>query len=551
MAPLAVSPPGARAEAGTPNWVWSPQVSGTALTLYGVSAYDRNNVWAVGGYLPEPALASQDDGELSTRGVILYYDDGNRWVEQKAPTDHCLMGVSAVAPDEVWAVGLKPGYVPEGGSAVVLRFDGKEWEVFHSEDEADMRDVSALASNDVWVACVPGDHAWAIGSEGTILMGTRTQPSTYYFAEGYTGEGFQEYLAPGNPNPEEAVAMVTYMLPDGAKDPVQYAIPGSSRNTVNVNAELLSRWGYSGDVSLKVESDAAIIAERPMYFDYMNKWKGGHVAVGARAPSAEWYFAEGYTGLGFEMWVCVLNPGDAAAKLTFRFQTQEEVEEIVVGGLNVPARSRGSFKANDLLGGRSYHTSLKLESTVPVVAERPMYFSYQGMNSWNWQGDHCVMGATELSDRYFFAEGTTRFNFEQWLTLQNPHDETVRVDALYQLGVGQGDPIEESYHVPPRSRATIFVPLVVKDVDVSVLLTSEREFLAERPMYFDYSYMGLNARGGHCVIGALAAASTSGCACRTRKTRAPWWRYATFRRRPGPSMSRRSRCLGTPAAQSW
>ncbi|MBC7228867.1 MAG: hypothetical protein H5T74_00545 [Actinobacteria bacterium] len=408
-----------------------------------MSAYDRNNVWAVGGYLPEPAMASQDDGELSTRGVILYYDDGNRWVEQKAPTDHCLMGVSAVAPDEVWAVGLKPGYVPEGGSAVVLRFDGKEWEVFHSEDEADMRDVSALASNDVWVACVPGDHAWAIGSEGTILMGTRTQPSTYYFAEGYTGEGFQGYLAPGNPNPEEAVAMVTYMLPDGAKDPVQYAIPGSSRNTVNVNAELLSRWGYSGDVSLKVESDAAIIAERPMYF------------------------------------------------------------------------------------------------------------SYQGMNSWNWQGDHCVMGATELSDRYFFAEGTTRFNFEQWLTLQNPHDETVRVDALYQLGVGQGDPIEESYHVPPRSRATIFVPLVVKDVDVSVLLTSEREFLAERPMYFDYSYMGLNARGGHCVIGALAAASTSGCACRTRKTRAPWWRYATFRRRPGPSMSRRSRCLGTPAAQSW
>jgi len=37
---------------------------------------------------------------------------------------------------------------------------------------------------------------------------------------------------------------------------------------------------------------------------------------------------------------------------------------------------------NDILKG-DYQTSLTLESTQPVVAERPMYFNYQGTNIWN------------------------------------------------------------------------------------------------------------------------------------------------------------------------
>ena len=132
-----------------------------------------------------------------------------------------------------------------------------------------------------------------------------------------------------------------------------------------------------------------------MYFAYQGAWAGGHDVVGASSPADTWYFAEGYTGAGFDEWICVLNPGDAAADLTFRFQTQEEGEKVVTG-FSVPARSRQSFKANDLLEGGSYQTSLALESTQPVVAERPMYFNYQGTGGWGWIGGHCVMGASEL-----------------------------------------------------------------------------------------------------------------------------------------------------------
>ena len=90
-----------------------------------------------------------------------------------------------------------------------------------------------------------------------------------------------------------------------------------------------------------------------MYFSYNGVWAGGHDSVGASSTSQDWYFAEGYTGSGFDEYICVLNPGNNQADLTFRFQTQEEGEK-VVGGFSVGAHSRASFRANDLLGGGSY-----------------------------------------------------------------------------------------------------------------------------------------------------------------------------------------------------
>ena len=240
-----------------------------------------------------------------------------------------------------------------------------------------------------------------------------------------------------------------------------------------------------------------------MYFDYQGRWTGGHDTVGATTPSFLWYFAEGYTGAGFEEWICVLNPNDAAAELTFYFQTQEEGLKIE-SGHSVQAHSRASFRVNDLLEGKSYQTSLTLTSSQPIVAERPMYFDYTGQGNWHWQGGHCVMGTTGLFREFFFAEGTTRDGFEAWITVQNPSPMDINVNATYQLGEGQGGPVQATYELPASTRRTIFIQDEVgKDKDVSVYLSSTNSFLAERPMYFSYGGSGGNNwQGGHCVIGA-------------------------------------------------
>ncbi len=283
-----------------------------------------------------------------------------------------------------------------------------------------------------------------------------------------------------------------------------FEVPAQSRLTLDVNAMV----GAGQDVSIMCEGGSSYVAERPMYFDYTGAgehWTGGHDVVGASAPRTAWYFAEGYTGPGFDEWICVLNPGDGDVDLTFRFQTQ--AEEIVVGGKSVPAHSRETFKANDLLEGKTYETSLKLVASEPVVAERPMYFDYLGAGApRHWSGGHCVMGAPDLATEYYFAEGYTGSGFEEYLTIQNPHAAEISVDALYQLGPGQGDPVNRSYTVPAKGRRTVFVngpEGVGAGVDASVHLTCGETFLAERPMYFDYTgYGNWHWKGGHCVIGA-------------------------------------------------
>jgi hypothetical protein len=330
--------------------------------------------------------------------------------------------------------------------------------------------------------------------------------TAFYFAEGYTGAGFQEYLCLGQPADAPLDVTVTYMFKDGGTRTETYTVPAQSRLTIDVNGVV----GAGQEVSLECRAASPFIAERPMYFDYTGAgehWTGGHDVVGASYPAQAWYFAEGYTGAGFDEYICVLNPTGEPAALTFRFQTQE-VGEKVVGDRSVPAHSRGSFRVNDLLEGGAYSTSLKLESSQPVVAERPMYFDYTGMGNHAWSGGHCVMGTPELATEYYFAEGTTRSGFEEWLCIQNPGGTDINVHATYMLETGET--VEKDHPVPGNKRSTVYVPEQVGEGhDVSVRLTCASPFLAERPMYFDYAGMGgWSWSGGHCVMGATSTAAT-------------------------------------------
>jgi len=326
------------------------------------------------------------------------------------------------------------------------------------------------------------------------------------FAEGYTGNGFQEYLCLGNPNDFPAQVEIWYLFPDSTYLDDTVEIPAASRVTVDVNDFINPYFEQGSEVSVLVFSDLEIVVERPMYFSYQNRWTGGHDVVGSPYISKLWFFAEGYTGPGFDEYICVLNPNGSPANLTFHFQTQEAGE--IDKTESVPAASRRTFKVNELLG-MNYQCSLVLESDQYVVAERPMYFDYTGLGNHHWEGGHCVMGQPFLNREYYFAEGTTRSGFEEWLTIQNPYPEPITVIATYQLGEGQGDPVIKSYVIPSERRYTVNVyEEVGAEKDVSVKLASEASFLAERPMYFRYGGYGASWEDGHCVIGASTLSST-------------------------------------------
>ncbi len=330
--------------------------------------------------------------------------------------------------------------------------------------------------------------------------------SPFYFPEGYTGTDFQTYLVLLNVNPDPAYVSVEYRFTDGSFIVKNYNLPAQNRITINVNSEV----GAGAQFSMVVKADIDNLApERSMYFNYQGKWTGGHVVFGSKTPSSTLYFAEGYTGDFFDEYLCVYNPGDVAANLTFNFQTQEA--GLIVKYGSVGPHTRATFFVNEMLQGKYQH-STKLDSTQPVVAERPMYFDYLGRGAMHWEGGHCVMGVPYISNIYYFAEGTTRMGwttgFQEWLTLQNPHDHSITIEAVYQLGPGQGGPVYKSYNLGAGRRYSVFVINEVGyNKDVSVRLTSSEEFFAERPMYFNYYHLNTYWQGGHCVIGATAQSS--------------------------------------------
>ncbi|OFW58976.1 MAG: hypothetical protein A2W01_10185 [Candidatus Solincola sediminis] len=424
--------------------------------------------------------------------------------------DACALSMATTSVGDrellLTAVGRTAAYGAMCG--FVAGYDGREW--FRASNEG------FASSNNMLITSLESSSGQVMG--GTLNPGSGceiwcvqpaalpTHPlgsSTFYFAEGFTGDNFQEYLTLGNASASAVDATITYMFKGGGNQQQAVSVPPNSRATVDVNAAV----GHGREVSVIVEAVEQIVVERPMYFNYQGEWTGGHDVIGATTPSYTWYFAEGYTGTGFDEWICVLNPGDTDAELTFRFQT-EEAGQKMIGSIFVPAHSRETYKANDLLGGISYQTSLILTSSQPVIAERPMYFDYIGTNNWHWTGGHCVMGKTAPETSYYFAEGTTRSGFEEWLTLQNTGLLDITVNAVYQLGPGQGDPVAKSYSISGASRKTVFVADEVgTGKDVSVFLSCSSPFLAERPMYFNYGFGNLSATGGHCVIGARTAAT--------------------------------------------
>jgi len=130
---------------------------------------------------------------------------------------------------------------------------------------------------------------------------------------------------------------------------------------------------------VKLTSSAQFLAERPMYFDYAGKWDGGHCLLGTSAHPT-WYFAEGYTGPGFDEWLCLWNPGASAIDVEVTYCTQE-AGALPVKTVSVLAGARLTIKVNDHAGpGYQLSAKLRAPSGASFVAERPMYFDYYGID---------------------------------------------------------------------------------------------------------------------------------------------------------------------------
>jgi hypothetical protein len=348
-------------------------------------------------------------------------------------------------------------------------------------------DVSARVTADRFIVAErPMYFDYYDWTGGHCTVGARETSRLWYFAEGTTRSGFEEYLTIQNPSDRDARVAITYVLGNGTTVPAEAYVGARSRATVNVNAAV----GPEQDVSMVVEcDDVAIVAERPMYFNYRGL-TGGHCVMGSNSLDTQWYFAEGTTRNGFDTYICLQNPYnvDATASLTFILGDGSTVVQPML----IPATSRQTLRVNDAIGP-DRDVSTVVESDSLLLAERPMYFNYSG----GWPGGHVATGARNPKNYWFFAEGTTRAGFVEWLCLQNPGpiDATATLSFMLEDGTVQDNDVA----VPAHTRVTVAVPnFIGPDRDISVAVGCDQAIVVERPMYFLYHNVW---PGGHVVVG--------------------------------------------------
>ncbi|MBC7230531.1 MAG: CapA family protein [Actinobacteria bacterium] len=353
-------------------------------------------------------------------------------------------------------------------------------------------------------AFAPGAPAdWGGGHAGTALQETSTR---WFFAEGTTRRGFDEWVCVLNPGDFPCELTFRFLLPGGEAEPFKTSLEPRSRFTLNVNEAA----GPDLDVSVLLEAGAPAAAERAMYFRYgAGGWAGGHCEHGVTSPSTEWLFAEGTSRAGFDTWICISNPQHEAVRVGVDYLLGVGQGENLADSFTLPPRSRFTLRVNDVVPP-GCDVSLRVAAEAPVVAERPVYFDYRGGRD----GGHDALGSTCPSRKWYFAEGTTRSGFEEWLCLLNPGTEDAAAEVSFMSGGGELRRVE--VWVPAQRRQTLYVnDAVGPEVDVSCQVDSSHPLVAERAMYF--SYQG-RLRGGHICAGSTEPSTTALLAEGTTRT---------------------------------
>ncbi len=227
-------------------------------------------------------------------------------------------------------------------------------------------------------------------------VGATSTGNDWLFAEGYTGTDFQEYLVLANFGTTAAPANVKLEYGNGTFQVVPVTVPAMSQYYFDVNnahnhAVAGCNCTPTSDVSAEVTSGVTtLVAERLMYFHF----GGAHLpgitdVVGEAGPTSHnvYAFAEGYTNSNFSEYLTLQNPNNSAESVAVTlFADNTIVQEIKV----LPAHSRTTVSVSAIIyplataypsNPRSfaYEVSMDIQAlSGTVVAERPMYFNYNG-----------------------------------------------------------------------------------------------------------------------------------------------------------------------------
>lgn len=352
----------------------------------------------------------------------------------------------------------------------------------------------------------------------------------WYFAEGRAGAGFKEFLTLGNPTSTNCQVNIQYLLqPDSGSaqtKTVSVQVPASQRVTEWVDGDLGTQPngpGISDAAIVTVDnkttpSCSGIMAERPMYFNALGVNSGSDV-VGITHTGTTFYFADLATGSQpgggrYASFIPILNPGSSPARVTASYFANGQ--QVATQQLTVLPNSRGTIAPSNATPALPAHTAVTLTSTLPVVIERPTYFSnINGGKAGIVSGAADVIGVQSLASDWLFAEGYTGGQFQENLVVANLD----KVQANVSINLEYTDGTRRTYNltVSPQNQFIWNVNtsgLNPTSQSVSAEITSVGgKIVVEREMFFRYNHVGdgrtLTTTGGTDVVGQIGPASAN------------------------------------------
>lgn len=276
---------------------------------------------------------------------------------------------------------------------------------------------------------------------------------TRYLAEGATSTFFDTQFALLAPGPTDAMAVMRFLR--RGQPPIGKTVAVPSRRRVTVTPKSIAGLA-AAEFSVAVESDQPLVVDRTMTWD--GTGYGSHSETAVAAPSTTWYFAEGATISGFQLFYLLQNPSthDVPVKVRYLRTTGGPLEKTYV----LPAQSRENIWANreqfDGLGTAlaSAEFSAVVESLdgTPIIVERAMYLSSQGRT---FNAGHGSAGVTTPATRWFFAEGNTGNYFDLFVLIANPTGTDAQVKLTYLLG--GDDTFTRTMTAPANARSGVWV----------------------------------------------------------------------------------------------
>ncbi len=334
---------------------------------------------------------------------------------------------------------------------------------------------------------IPGSYGRLPLKGASCTAGAPALSETWHFPEGYVDAEFIEYLTFFNPGADPVNAKTTY-FPEG-HDPLTetYNLPPGSRRTISVNG--VTGMPFSYGHSITVEADGPVAVQQSEYYNMANR-RGGHSTLGATRPSRTWLFAEGYTGKFFSTYLVLSNPDDRTARCHVTYFVAGE--NSYFHDFTMPPHSRGTTLVNGLPGLNGKEVTMRVDSSVPLVAERVVYFDWTGNPNYVNGGDAAI-GVTAGSKTWYLAEGCTGHYFDEYILVLNPTGEAASVALEFCTSSG---PYVHRITVPAYARSTVAVDSILSNADTGAIITSDRDVVVERAMY----YARDSRRGGHAAV---------------------------------------------------